>query len=54
MLPQGLEDVCEQRGPPDDDFEYLTASVPRQGAEIWAAKAFWRKTKISRKCIFTI
>ena len=38
MLPQGLEDVCEQRGPPDDDFEYWTASVPRRGAEIWAAK----------------
>ena len=22
MLPQGQEDVCEQRGTPDDDFEY--------------------------------
>ena len=22
MLPQGLEGVCEQRGPPDDNFEY--------------------------------
>ena len=54
MLPQGLEDVCEQRGPPDDDFEYWTASVPRRGAEIWAAKVFWRKTKNSRKCIFII
>ena len=54
MLPQGQEDVCEQRGPPDDDFEYWTAFVPRRGAEIWAAKVFWRKTKNSRKCIFNI
>ena len=54
MLPQGQEDVCVQRGTPDDDFEYWTASVPRRGAEIWAAKVFWRKTKISRKGIFTI
>ena len=54
MLPQGQEDVCEQRGPPDDDFEYWTAFVPRRGAEIWAAKVFWRKTKNSRKCIFII
>ena len=30
------------------------ASVPRRGAEIWAAKVFWRKTKKSRKCIFNI
>ena len=28
MLPQGQEDVCEQRGTPDNDFEYWTASVP--------------------------
>ena len=49
MLPQGLEDVCEQRGPPDNDFEYWTASVPRRGAELRAAKVFWRKTKNSRK-----
>ena len=54
MLPQVLDDVCEQRGDPDDDFEYWMASVPRRGAEIWAAKVFWRKTKKSRKCIFTI
>jgi len=54
MLPQGLEDVCEQRGHPDDDFEYWTASVPRRGAEIWAAKVFRRKTKNCWKCIFTI
>ena len=30
------------------------AAVPRRGAEIWAAKVFWRKTKKSRKCIFNI
>ena len=54
MLPQGLEDVCEQRGPPDDDFEYWTASVPRRGAEIWAAKVFWSKTKNSGKGISII
>ena len=54
MLPHVLSDVCEQRGDPDDDFEYWMAFVPRRGAEIWAAKVFWRKTKKSRKCIFTI
>ena len=51
MLPQGLEDVCEQRGPPDDNFEYWTASVPRRGAEIRAAKVFWRKPKIPKNAI---
>ena len=54
MLPQGQEDVCVQRGTPDDDFEYWTASVPRRGAEIWAAKVFWSKTKNSGKCISII
>ena len=42
MLPQGQEDVCVQRGTPDDDFEYWTASVPCRGAKIWAAKVFFR------------
>ena len=41
MLPQVLDDVCEQRGDPDDDFEYWMASVPCRGAEIWASKVFW-------------
>ncbi len=54
MLPQGQEDVCVQRGTPDDDFEYWTATVPRLGAEIWAAKVFWSKTKNSGKCISII
>ena len=54
MLPQAQEDVCVQRGTPDDDFEYWTASVPRRGAELWAAKVFWRKTKNSGKCISMI
>ena len=54
MLPQGQEDVCEQRGTPDGDFEYWTASVPRRGAEIWAAKVFCRKTKNSGKRISII
>ena len=54
MLPQGQEDVCVQRGTPDDDFEYWTATVPRLGAEIWAAKVFWSKTKNSGKGISII
>ena len=52
ILPHVLGDVCEQRRHPDNDFEYWMASVPRRGAEIWAAKVFRRKTKKSRKCIF--
>ena len=54
MLPQGQEDVCVQRGTPDDDFEYWTATVPRLGAEIWAAKVFRSKTKNSGKGISII
>ena len=54
LLPQGQEDVCVQRGTPDDDFEYWMASLPRRGAEIWAAKVFWSKTKNSGKCISII
>ena len=53
MLPQGLEDVCEQRGPPDDDFEYWTAFVPRRGTEIWAAKVFGGKPKIPEKAFLS-
>ena len=52
MLPHVLGGVCEQRGDPDDDFEYWMASLPRRGAEIWPDKVFWSKNQKFKKMHF--
>ena len=52
MLPHVLGGVCEQRGDPDDDFEYWMAFLPRRGAEIWPDKVFWSKNQKFKKMHF--
>ena len=52
MLPHVLGCVCEQRGDPDDDFEYWMASLPRRGAEISPDKGFWSKNQKFKKMHF--